>query len=244
MTELAEGHIVKGYDVDLTGLRMKFLEMGALVHDQVQRASRALIQGDADSSRTVLAREARVNEYDLSLDEDNIALIARRQPMGSDLRVVISIARAVTDLERVGDEAKKIARYSLKHHGERDIQPLGQLRRDVRHMAPLAASMLRDALDAFDRMDPKAAVRVAERDHELNTEFHAALRSLVTVAMEDPRKLQAIVESVLVLKALERIGDHAKSIARHVIYLVQGRDVRHEDTAVMAAPPSGNDTDK
>jgi phosphate transport system protein len=234
--EAGEGHTVRGYDVDLTGLRMKLLEMGGLVLDQVQLAVRALVESDAATARTVLAREEEVNAYDTRIDEGSIALIARRQPMGSDLRVIISIARAVNDLERVGDEAKKIARYVAGvGDPEAASPPIPQLARDARNMARHAASMLREALDGFDRMDPHSALELSRRDAELNAEFQAALRRLVTYAMEDPRLLHSIVAAVFVLKALERVGDHAKNIARHVVYVVQGLDVRHEDTAVLAA---------
>ncbi len=233
MTELADNHTVRGYDVDLTGLRMKLLEMGGLVHDQVQRAARALVQNERDLARSVLSREHEVNDYDVHIDEENVALIARRQPVGSDLRFIISVARAVTDLERIGDEAKKVALYALKEDNERIPDALVQLKHDVRRLAPLAASMLRGALDAFDRIDVAGAEEVTRRDRELNDEFHASLRRLVTVAMEDPRKLQSMIDSVFVLKALERIGDHAKSIASYVVYLVQGRDTRHEDSVVL-----------
>lgn len=235
MNELSEGHIVRGYDVDLAALRMKVLEMGGLVLDQVQRAGRALAAGDAEAARSVLAREQDVNAYDVRIEEDSIALIARRQPMGSDLRVIISIARAVTDLERIGDEAKKIARYAARENLEHPRPVVRRLARDVRNLSRIALAMLRDALDAFDRMDPRAAAEISWRDNELNAEFQSALRHQVSVAMEDPRRLQATVSAVFVLKSLERVGDHAKSIARHVVYLVQGRDVRHEDTAVIAA---------
>lgn len=235
MNELSEGHIVRGYNVDLAALRMKVLEMGGLVLDQVQRAGRALAAGDAEAARSVLAREQDVNAYDVHIEEDSIALIARRQPMGSDLRVIISIARAVTDLERIGDEAKKIARYAAQENLEHPRPVVRRLARDVRNLSRIALAMLRDALDAFDRMDPRAAAEISWRDNELNAEFHSALRHQVSVAMEDPRRLQATVSAVFVLKSLERVGDHAKSIARHVVYLVQGRDVRHEDTSAIAA---------
>lgn len=234
MSELSEGHTVKGYDVDLAGLRMKLLEMGGLVLDQVQRSVRALAEGDPEMARSVLARERDVNEYDLRIDEESIALIARRQPMGSDLRVVMSIARAVSDLERIGDEAKKIARYAAGENVEHPRTRLPQLARDARNMSRLATSMLRDALDAFDRMDPHVAAEISRRDVELNAEFQSALRHQVTVVMEDARRLPGTLAAVFVLKSLERIGDHAKSIARHVVYLVQGLDVRHTDTAVLS----------
>ncbi len=233
MSELSEGHTVKGYDGDLAGLRIKILEMGGLVLDQVQCAVAALASADQEAARAVLAREQEVNDYDLRIDEDNVALIARRQPMGSDLRAIVSIARVVTDLERVGDEAKKIAYATLAAKDRRNARLSTQLARDARHMARFACLMLRDALDAFDRTDATRAVEVARRDAELNAEFQDAVRRLLTQVMEDPRRLAAVLDAVTVLKALEHVGDHAKNIARHVLYLVEGRDVRHEDTAVL-----------
>jgi phosphate transport system protein len=237
VSELTEGHTVKGYDVDLAGLRLKLLEMGGLVLEQVQSAVVALVKADEAAARAVLAREEEVNRYDLAIDEDSIALIARRQPMGSDLRAIISIARVVTDLERVGDEAKKIARIvlSASTRDMRSARLSAQLTRDARHMARFACGMLRDALDAFDRMEAARAVEVARRDAELNVEFQGAVRRLVTQVMEDPRRLAAVLDAVTVLKALEHVGDHAKNIARHVLYLVEGRDVRHEDTSILVA---------
>jgi phosphate transport system protein len=235
MSEITEGHTVKGYDVDLAGLRLGLLEMGGLVLDQVQRAVNALANGDEALARSVLTREDEVNAYDVRIDEDSVTLIARRQPMGSDLRAIISIARAVSDLERIGDEAKKIAHAVVRGDGKRSARPSPQLARDARHMARFALEMLRDALDAFDRMDAAAAVDVVRRDLELNAEFQAALRRLLTQVMEDPRRLPAMLDAVAVLKSLERVGDHAKNIGRYVLYLVEGRDVRHEDTAVLIA---------
>jgi phosphate transport system protein len=237
VSELTEGHTVKGYDVDLAGLRLKLLQMGGLVLDQVQSAVTALAGADEAAARAVLAREEEVNRYDLAIDEDSITLIARRQPMGSDLRAIISIARVVTDLERVGDEAKKIAHIVLSASTKdmRSARLSAQLTRDSRHMARFACGMLRDALNAFDQMDAVHAVEVARRDAELNTEFQGAVRRLVTQVMEDPRRLAPVLDAVTVLKALEHVGDHSKNIARHVLYLVEGRDVRHEDTAVLMA---------
>ncbi|HSC06387.1 MAG TPA: phosphate signaling complex protein PhoU [Steroidobacteraceae bacterium] len=237
MGELTEGHTVKGYDVDLAGLRLKLLEMGGLVLEQVQSAVTALAKTDEGAARAVLEREEEVNRYDLAIDDDSITLIARRQPMGSDLRAIISIARVITDLERVGDEAKKIAHIvlSAKALDMRSARLTAQLTRDARHMARFACGMLRDALDAFDRMEATRAVEVARRDAELNAEFQGAVRRLVTRVMEDPRRLASVLDAMTVLKALEHVGDHAKNIARHVLYLVEGRDVRHEDTAVLMA---------
>lgn len=244
MNEITEGHTVKGYDVDLAGLRLALLEMGGLVLDQVQRAVNALVNGDETLARSVLSREEEVNAYDVRIEEDIVTLIARRQPMGSDLRVIISIARAVSDLERVGDEAKKIATTMLRGDGKRSSRTSPQLARDARHMSHLALQMLRDALDTFDRTDAAAAVEVVRRDHELNAEFQAALRRLLTQVMEDPRRVPAMLDAVDVLKSLERVGDHAKNIARYVLYVVEGRDVRHEDTAVLLADGARSAADR
>ena len=235
MSEITEGHTVRGYDVDLAGLRLGLLEMGGLVLDQVHRAVNALVNGDEALARSVLTREEEVDTYDIRIDEDCVALIARRQPMGSDLRAIISIARAVSDLERIGDEARKIAHAILRGDRKRSTRPSPQLARDARHLARIAQEMLRDALDTFDRMDPHAAVEVVRRDLELNAEFQAALRRLLTHVMEDPRRLPAMLDAVAALKSLERVGDHSKNIARYVLYLVEGRDVRHADTAVLMA---------
>jgi phosphate transport system protein len=243
MTELSEGHIVKGYDVDLTGLRMRLLEMGGLVLSQVQHAVRALLEGDCVLARAVLAREEEVNGYDIRIDEDSTLLIARRQPMGGDLRAIIAIVRTVSDLERIGDEAKKIARFASGAGRETDVRA-STLSRDARTMSRLATGMLREALDAFDRTEVATAVGLSHRDMELNAEFQSALRRLVTVVMEDPRRLQSAIAAIFVLKSLERIGDHAKNIGRHVVYLVQGRDVRHEDTAVLLALDETDKEDK
>src|SRR4029450_3975666 len=161
----------KGYDVDLAGLRLGLLEMGGLVLDQVQRAVNALVNGDEALARSVLTREEEVDAYDGRIDEDCVTLIARRQPMGSDLRAIISIARAVSDLERIGDEAKKIARAVLRGDGKRSTRPSPQLARDARHIARFAQDMLRDALDAFDRMDPVAGGGVVRGDKEVNADF-------------------------------------------------------------------------
>src|SRR5262245_30313379 len=214
MSEITEGHTVKGYDVDLAGLRLGLLEMGGLVLDQVQRAVNALVNGDEALARSVLTREDEVNAYDKRIDEDGITLIARRQPMGSDLHAIISIARAVSDLERIGDEAKKIAHAVLRGDGKRSTRPSPQLARDARHIARFAQEMLRDALDSFDRMDPAAGVDVVRRDQELNTEFQAALRRLLTQVMEDPRRLPAMLDAVTVLKSLERVGEIGRASCR------------------------------
>lgn len=227
MTERTEGHIVRRYDGELAGLRLLLLEMGGLVLDQVKRAVAALDHEDLSAAREVIARDHVVNGYDQRVDEASIRLVALRQPVAGDLRVIMSIGKAVADLERIGDEAAKIARMTLRLFGPGVVRPRRALLRDVRSMAMLATQMLEDVLRAFDEMDADAALEVAEGDAELDREFRAASRRLSTYIMEDSRQLGHTINALTAVKALERIGDHAKNIAEHIVYLVTGQDVRH-----------------
>ena len=229
MNERTEGHIVRRYDGELASLRLLVLEMGGLVLDQVRRAVAALDHEDLDEAREVIARDHAVNAYDLRVDEASIRLLARRQPVAGDLRVIMSIAKAVSDLERIGDEAAKIARMALHLFAAGASVPKRALLRDVRAMATLATRMLHDVLRAFDEMDVNAALAVAAGDAELDREFRAASRRLSTYVMEDSRQLGHTINALTAVKALERIGDHAKNIAEYIVYLVTGQDVRHAE---------------
>jgi phosphate transport system protein len=160
----------------------------------------------------VLERERDVNQYNASLSEEQLTLIARRQPVASDLRAILAMSKVVAELERAGDEAKKIARTVLAPGG----RPGPATSRDVRHLAQLAVSLLRSALEAFDRLDTSLAVEVIARDKELDAEYAAGLRRLMTRAMEDPRQVSVALEAAFALKSLERIGDHARNLARQV----------------------------
>jgi len=233
MNEPTEGHTVRRYDADLQQLRLELLEMGALVLDQLNLAVDALIGNRTGQARAVVERDERVNAYDLRIDEDAVKVIATRQPVASDLRVIMAIARATTDLERAGDEAKRIALQGMALHETGHAAVIRPLLRDLRHMAKLAASMLRQAIDAFDRMDVDAAREAITRDVELDREFDGALRRMVTVVMEDAHHLSSAIEAVFVIRSLERIGDHAKNIAEGVVYLVEGIDVRHQPLPAM-----------
>ncbi|MBX3695701.1 MAG: phosphate signaling complex protein PhoU [Steroidobacteraceae bacterium] len=214
-------------DSALSDLRARIVAMGGLVIEQVITAVQALLEGDAGAAALVLARERQVNACDTAIEEAGFQFIARRAPVAGDLRTVTAIARAVTDLERAGDEAKKIARLALAAAaaGDRDVS-LG-VHRHLRHMARLSADMLRAAVGALERADATVAHDVARMDRELDREFQAALRQLMTVAMENGRLLRSTIDTVLILKSLERIGDHAKNVAEHVVFLVSGDDVRH-----------------
>ncbi|QQS54948.1 MAG: phosphate signaling complex protein PhoU [Candidatus Competibacteraceae bacterium] len=222
-----DAHTVKQFDIQLANLRNLVLEMGGLVEDQIKNAVQALDDEDLTLAREVIARDQIINGLQVKIDEDSITLIATRQPVGGDLRLIMSLSKAVTDLERIGDEAEKIARMTIKTYDAVSSPPSAKLLRDVTPMAKLAADMLHGCLDALARVDVEMAVSVARGDDNLDQEFQSALRRLITYMMEDPRTIGHAINVLFIIKALERIGDHAKNIAEYIIYLVKGKDVRH-----------------
>jgi phosphate transport system protein len=229
---MTEGHTVRSYDAELEQLRTVILEMGGLVGDQVMLAVRALAERDEQAVDTVLKREERVNAYDTEAEDLVLNLLAKRQPMGSDLRVITSLGRGVMDLERAGDEAKKIAKIARRLAA--DHLPVdGDLLRSAGSMAALAARLLKDVIEALDDADAERAVRVAKADAELDAEYKTALQLIHRRLVEDPAIMQHAADLVVVIKALERIGDHAKNIARYVIFIVKGKDVRHVKTVAL-----------
>jgi len=212
-------HLSKQYDQDLEGLRSRVLQMGGLVEAQIIAAIDAFASGNQGLVDRVVSGEAKVDEFEVTIDNDC------RQPAASDLRLIMAISKTVTDLERIGDEAEKIARLSGQIH-ERGRVPLEQFA-GVRHAAAAAVAMLRQALDAFARLDAVVAAKVIREDRAVDSEFRSILRQLITFMMEDPRTISTALEILWVAKAVERIGDHAKNVAEHVIYIVRGTDVRH-----------------
>jgi len=199
--------------------------MGGLVEAQIRRAIDALATGDVALSDEVIAADHKVNAMEVALDGDCSQLIVRRQPAANDLRMIFAIAKTVTDLERIGDEAQKIARMAKNIHERGGVQAPPVV--EVRHAAEAAISMLRRTLDAFARLDCNTAAEVIRDDAGIDTEFRAILRQLITYMMEDPRTISTALEIVWAAKAIERIGDHAKNMAEYVIYIVKGTDVRH-----------------
>jgi len=229
-----DAHTVKQFDVQLANLRNLVLEMGGLVEDQIQQAIKALDDEDPTAAREVIARDQIINGMQVKTDEDSVSLIALRQPLGSDLRLIMSLSKIVTDLERIGDEAEKIARMTVKTYDAASNPPSAKLLRDVTPMARQAISMLHGCLDALARLDMEKAVEVARGDEELDQEFQSALRRLITYMMEDPRVIGHAINVLFIIKALERIGDHSKNIAEYIIYLVKGKDVRHVNLKALA----------
>jgi phosphate transport system protein len=223
-------HLSKQFDADLEGIRAGVLRMGGLVEEQVHNAIAAYAGLDEDTAARVIERDAEVNRLEVKLDDDCAHIIAKRQPTASDLRLVIAVVKAITDLERIGDEAAKIARMARKM-GQSARVKMGQSN-DVRLVqvqsaCDLAIEMLRLALDAFARMDTLAATEVARKDAAVDAHFEAIARQLATFMMEDPRTISTAIDVLWVAKAIERVGDHAKNIAEYVVYVVKGTDVRH-----------------
>jgi phosphate transport system protein len=217
-------HISKQYDQDLEAIRSRMMQMGGLVESQIRTAVAGYLDGDTERIEQVIAGDAKVNELEIAIDNDLGQIIVRRQPAASDLRLILAVSKTVTDLERIGDEAKKIARMS------RDILARGSRPRSmpaIGHISEVSLGMLRRSLDAFARLDSAAAARVIGEDVAIDEEFRGMLRQLITFMMEDPRTISTSLNVVWVAKAFERIGDHAKNIAENVIYIVKGRDVRH-----------------
>lgn len=218
-------HLSSQFDEDLGRLRTHVLQMGGLVETQVSAAIDAYSSGEIASVKGIVETDRKINDLEKAIDDDCAHIIAKRQPAASDLRLVLGISKIVTDLERGGDEAKKIAK------GVRRIHEAGHLPSQygvgIRHLAEAALSMVRQALDAFARLDGVQAQAVIEADSEVDTEFKSIIRQLITHMMEDPRTITTSIEIISIARAIERIGDHAKNVAEQVVFVVEGRDIRH-----------------
>lgn len=223
-------HISQQYNDALDDLKTEFLEMGGLVENQIADAVQAITKLDTDLAEKVIQNESDVDDREVALDELCIRIIARRQPTASDLRLVISISKATRDLERMGDEAKKIAQMAIAL-ADKDSLPTGF--GELRNLGRSVQQMVNDMLTSFARYDVHSALQVARDDKIIDREYDTAMRELITHMMEDPRSISRSMNVIWSLRALERIGDHAGNIAEHIIYLVKGTDVRHKTTLEM-----------
>jgi phosphate transport system protein len=224
---MSDKHLSTQFDAELSGISTRVLEMGGLVEAQVAQAIYALVNFSNETAAQVLKAETRVNQMEVEIDADLSTIIARRQPTARDLRLLIAVSKTIGNLERVGDEAARIARtvQRLINTGvsSRLRLPVG----DVSFEAGLATASLRKSLDAFARLDTQTALEVIKSDNEIDAEFDGLMRKLITYMMEDPRTISASIDLVFVAKAIERVGDHAKNLAEQIIYIVKGTDVRH-----------------
>jgi phosphate transport system protein len=218
-------HISQQFDADLGAIKGHVLSMGGLVERQIVDALHAIIEADSQRAEEVLAREREVNRMEVSVDDEATRILVKRQPAASDLRTVLALIKTVRDLERVGDEAKKIAKLALKLT-EEGPSPRGY--HELRHIGAEVVAMLHIALDAMTRLDVEAALGVVRRDKDVDREYKSATRELVTYMMEDPRSISRVMNIMWALRSLERIGDHARNIAEYVFYMAKGKDLRHE----------------
>jgi phosphate transport system protein len=236
-------HISRRFNEDLERVRSKALAMGGFVEQQLSKAVTALVDGDSGMGEAVARDDYRVNSMEVSIDEECSRILATRAPAAGDLRVIVAIIKAITDLERMGDECEKIGYIASRLASQE--RPADKYR-EIKHLGRIVEDMVHGALDAFARMDAEAALQVARQDRSVDEEYEAIQRQAITFMMEDPRSIRRALDVMWVVRALERIGDHAKNICEYVIFMVHGKDVRHtrledvesqlRDPAARAAP--------
>jgi phosphate transport system protein len=227
---MTDKHLSTQFDSELSGISTRVLEMGGLAEAQVAQAVFSLTNFSAEVAREVLRNEERVNAMEIEIDRALSSIIARRQPTARDLRLLIAISKTIANLERVGDEAARIALRLI------DTEVSSRLRlpvNDLVHESELAVAQLRKSLDAFARLDVEKALEVLKQDDQIDQEFDGLLRKLITYMMEDPRTISSSIDLVFVAKAIERVGDHAKNLAEVIIYIVNGTDVRHNTVEIV-----------
>jgi phosphate transport system protein len=232
---MTEKHLSTQFDAELTDISARVLEMGGIAEAQVAQAIYALTHFSGDTASQVLAREEQVNQLEVQIDRELSTIIARRQPTARDLRLLIAVSKTIANLERVGDEAARVARtvQRLLNAGVSSRMRLPVS--DLEFESELAIKQLRKALDAFARLDVEAALEVLKQDDQIDREFDGLMRKLITYMMEDPRTISASIDLVFVAKAIERVGDHAKNLAEVIIYVVKGADVRHRSPETAAS---------
>ncbi|SFT93743.1 phosphate signaling complex protein PhoU [Halomonas saccharevitans] len=225
-SDIHSQHISRQFNQELDELKTHLMAMGGLVEKQVQDAVGALLDHDSELGQRVVDNDRAVNDMQIKIDEECTQVLARRQPTASDLRLVLAVIRAASDLERIGDEASKIARNAIDLI-ESDSGNRGFV--EVRMISEHVRRMVRDALTSFARLDTELALKLVHEDDEVDNEYGSAMRSLMTFMMEDARSISPVLSVMWILRALERIGDHANNLAEYVVYLVKGLDIRHTD---------------
>lgn len=228
------GHIFKRFDNELENLHGLVLKMGALAISQLGEAVSTLENEDPKQARTVIDNDRKLNELDIQADDEITRIIARRQPMAKDLREIIAVAKVVAELERSGDEARKIAGLTIRFFDAGQTPPAENILRDIYLLAAYVSEMLALSMEAFDDLNLDLAAKVLRKGLDLDTELQSILRRLSTFIMEDSRNIGHFIDIVLGIRALERFGGHAKNIAGHIVFIKNGIDVRHEgDEAIL-----------
>jgi len=217
-------HISRKFNEELEEVRSKVLQMGGLVEEQLGQAVRALVTGDRKLAKKVVKSDYRVNALEVDIDEECTRIVARRQPAASDLRLVMAVIKTITDLERIGDEAKRVAKMVV---AKMDGALREEVRQELEHMGHLVREMLRLVLDAFARLDVDTAVQVVKNDDRVDAKYIAITRHLITYMAEDPKSIPMTLNILWAARAMERMGDRCGNIAEYIFYLVYGRDIRH-----------------
>lgn len=219
-------HISRHFNEELELIKSQMLEMGGRVENQLADAIKALEDANSELAETVIDREAVIDAMEMQIDEDCTTLIARRQPAATDLRLVMAVTKTIRDLERIGDEAKKIAKMAILL-SEEGSAPRGYV--EIRHIGNGVRKMVSDSLDSFTRYDADSALETLQSDRQIDLDYKSAVRELITYMMEDPRSISRVMNILWALRALERVGDHAKNICEQTVYLVKGQDIRHSN---------------
>lgn len=217
-------HISQQFNAELEEIRSLVLAMGGLVEEQIRNATQSLVEGDVELAEAVISRDVNVNKAEVNIDEECTHIIARRQPAATDLRLVMAVIKTITDLERIGDQAERVARMGTRLA---EVERPKNNYNELQNMGDHVARMVHGALDAFARMDVDSAIEVSKQDAQVDQEYDGLMRQCLTFMMEDPRKITQMLDIMWAARAIERIGDHAKNICEYVIYLVKGKDVRH-----------------
>ena len=217
-------HISQQFNSELEEIRSHVLAMGGLVEQQIRNAVQSLVEGDVPLAESVISRDVEVNKAEVNIDEECTHIIARRQPAATDLRLVIAVIKTITDLERIGDQAERVARMGTRLA---EVERPKNNYHELQNMGEHVARMVHGALDAFARSDVEMAISVSKQDEQVDQEYDGLMRQCLTFLMEDPRKITQMLDIMWAARAIERIGDHAKNICEYVIYLVKGKDVRH-----------------
>jgi len=229
--ESFDQHISHQFNKELENLRQKMMTMGGMVEEMLKKAIQAVVSGDTELAMEVIEADDQVNQIEKRLDEECNLVIARRQPAASDLRLIFAIIKAISDLERIGDEAEKIARWALSLA---DLHRPRNQYRELERLGLTVVEMLRGSLDGFARMSPDVTVELFRQDQKVDQDYEAIFRQYYSYMMEDARNIRRVLDALLVAKSLERIGDHCKNVGEYVFYLVEGRDLRHESKKVLA----------
>jgi len=224
--DIRHKHISRQFNIELQNIHSRVLEMGGLVQKQLADALLALSDNDAGLAERVINNDEVINGVESSIDESCVQILARRQPAAGDLRMVIAVVKTITDLERIGDEAKRVARMA-SNKADQIYRLQAPIVTGVQHLGKQAQEMLQRSLDAFARMDVETAVKVARDDDKVDIEYSGLIRQLITYMIEDPRSIPAALDIMWAARALERIGDRSRNICEYVVYFVKGKDIRH-----------------